>query len=320
MKVLAALSLITFTLSLAVAAQDSKVIAEIAASSEKVVKNSPFSADAVSESVQTLADGNRIVRNSTTKLHRNSEGRFRRELKSGSGSVLGSSFSFGSGVTILDPVAGHRYLLDPNLKTVRQGLLRAPLAVRQKGEVAVGEGPTPAPDKVRTEIKVAAPIELAVVPGLYTTVAPSATGTGGVHVYSTSAKSNYDSRTEDLGTRNIEGVDAEGTRTTTTIPADAIGNERPIEIVYERWHSKELDLIVLSKHSDPRFGEQTYRLTNIVRSEPDPSLFTPPQGYKLITEPGSRTYTINARNAIAVEKAAAAKAAQEAATITKTKP
>jgi hypothetical protein len=138
--------------------------------------------------------------------------------------------------------------------------------------------------------------------------------------YSIGSHSKWDTRTEQLGVQNIEGIDAEGTRTVTTIPAGAIGNERPIEITYEKWYSNDLQLVVMSKHNDPRFGEQTYRLTNIVRSEPDPSLFTPPQGYKLITEPVSRTYTINARNAIAVEKAAAAKAAQEAATITKTKP
>jgi hypothetical protein len=94
----------------------------------------------------------------------------------------------------------------------------------------------------------------------------------------------WETRTEQLGMQNFEGVDAEGTRTVTTIPAGAIGNERPIEIVYERWYSKDLQLIVYSKHSDPRFGEQTYRLTNINRSEPDPSLFDVPAGYRILNE------------------------------------
>src|SRR5687767_15554914 len=89
------------------AQQDARVIAELTASSERIVKNSPFSADAVSESVQTLADGNRIVRSSTNKLYRNSEGRFRRELGSGFGSTMGSLYSFGPGITILDPVVGY---------------------------------------------------------------------------------------------------------------------------------------------------------------------------------------------------------------------
>src|SRR6188768_3937083 len=105
-------------------AQDAKVLAEIAASSEGTVKNAPFSADAVSESVQTLADGNRIVRNSTSKLYRNSEGRFRREIVSGSGGLAGSVYTYGSGITIMDPVVGFKYTLDPNLKTVHSVTLK----------------------------------------------------------------------------------------------------------------------------------------------------------------------------------------------------
>jgi len=98
-------------------------------------------------------------------------------------------------------------------------------------------------------------------------------------------------KTEQLGTKNIEGVEAEGTRTVTTIEAGKIGNERPIEIVYERWFSKELDLIVYSRHYDPRFGEQTYRLININRSEPDRSLFTIPSDYKITTESQFKMFT-----------------------------
>jgi len=102
----------------------------------------------------------------------------------------------------------------------------------------------------------------------------------------------WETHTEQLGTQNFEGIDAEGTRTTTTIPAGSIGNERPIEIVYERWYSKDLKMIVYSKHSDPRFGEQTYRLTNINRSEPDPSLFTPPPGFKVVSSNTPSTYRL----------------------------
>ncbi len=88
---------------------------------------------------------------------------------------------------------------------------------------------------------------------------------------------------------------AEGTRSVTTIPAGAIGNERPIEIVYERWYSKELQLIIYSKHTDPRFGEQTYRLTDISRSEPDRSLFTPPADYKIVSESSLNYFTTKPR-------------------------
>jgi hypothetical protein len=84
---------------------------------------------------------------------------------------------------------------------------------------------------------------------------------------------------EDLGTQVIEGIQAQGYRTVTTIPAGEIGNERPIEIVSERWYSPDLQVVVMSRHSDPRMGETKYRLTNISRAEPPRSLFEPPAGY-----------------------------------------
>ena len=86
---------------------------------------------------------------------------------------------------------------------------------------------------------------------------------------------------EELGQQTIEGVTATGTRTTTEIPAGAIGNEQPIRIVSEQWFSPELQVLVLTKHTDPRSGETTYRLTGIVRAEPARSLFDVPADYTL---------------------------------------
>ena len=86
-------------------------------------------------------------------------------------------------------------------------------------------------------------------------------------------------RSEELGTQTIEGINAVGTRTTITIPAGEIGNERAIEIVDERWFSPDLKTIVMTRHSDPRAGETVYRLTNIIRAEPDHSLFEVPGDY-----------------------------------------
>ena len=82
-----------------------------------------------------------------------------------------------------------------------------------------------------------------------------------------------------------EGVEAEGTRTTETIPAGEIGNEQPIQIVSERWYSPELQVVVMSKHSDPFVGETIYRLTNIVRGEPSRALFEVPVDYTLKESP-----------------------------------
>lgn len=318
-------------------AQNPKVIAEITAGSERYVKNAPFSAEAISESVQTLADGNRIVRSSTSKLYRNSEGRFRREMAPGTGGALGSLYTYGHGVTLLDPVGGFRYTIDPNLRTTRQ------MVMKPKGEITIVNAPGSTSQggiidtsRLREEIKAAAAagqngvvvthkdgkVEVerlkeeikAVAAAAPAMVAQAVTGqiiadtvSGIATTFSMGPQPKWESRTEELGTQNIEGVDAEGTRTITTIPAGAIGNERPIEITYEKWYSRDLQLVVMSKHNDPRFGEQTYRLTNIVRSEPDPSLFTLPSGYRLITEPG-RTYTVSPKASVTYEKAV--KAAQ----------
>ena len=86
---------------------------------------------------------------------------------------------------------------------------------------------------------------------------------------------------ETLGKQIVEGIEAEGTRYTTTIPAGEIGNEAPINIVSENWYSAELQTIVMSRHHDPRFGENVYRLTNINRSEPAHSLFEVPSDYTI---------------------------------------
>lgn len=302
-----------------------KVMAETTVMSEKIVKGSPFSADAVNESVQVLADGNRIVHSSTNKLFRNSEGRFRREISGGSGGAWSSFYSVGPGITILDPVGGYRYLLDSHLRTARVGALngvqmlggragtpmplppgvravpaQAAIADKVRAELKATTVDPAVEEKVRVELKQAAvelaqaAVELGKVKGELKSTAPVAvitrqpgelvSGFQGSFVYAPDFKSKYESRTEDLGVQTIEGVEAVGTRTITTIPAGEIGNERPIEMVYERWYSNELQLVVMSKNSDPRFGEQTYRLTNIVRSEPDPSLFELPAGYKVVSD------------------------------------
>src|SRR5262245_35194151 len=90
---------------------------------------------------------------------------------------------------------------------------------------------------------------------------------------------NESKKTDSLGKQVIEGVEAEGARTTFTIPAGEIGNTLPIEVVDETWYSPELQVVVMSRRRDPRFGETTYRLTNLNRSEPDRALFEVPADY-----------------------------------------
>jgi len=100
---------------------------------------------------------------------------------------------------------------------------------------------------------------------------------------------------ENLGTQIIEGIPAEGTRSTMKWPVGSVGNDRPITNVYETWMSPDLKEVILSKSDDPRSGEHTHKLVNVSRSEPDPSLFEPPPGYTVKDEEGE--FTINWNNA-----------------------
>ena len=293
-----------------------RILTEFSASMDKVVKGAPFSAEGVSESVQTLADGNRIVRRWSEKLYRSSDGKFRRESTGENGTAFGAVVSTGNGVTILDPAGGARYTFNTNDKTVRAYTLRTPAPVIVSGQPRGVSEPiilngqsgsimtTVDGDKIRVELDAvkAAKAAAANAKEIAAMAAPAA-----LAMPSTNGQ-KWETRTEDLGVQNFEGVDAVGTRTITTIPADAIGNERPIEIVYERWYSKELQMIVYSKHSDPRFGEQTYRLTNINRNEPDPSLFQVPTSYRIEREPSLFNRTVERR--ATVERVSTSKTAQ----------
>lgn len=85
--------------------------------------------------------------------------------------------------------------------------------------------------------------------------------------------------TTSLGTKDFDGVKAEGKSTTWTIPAGEIGNRTAIHIMSETWHAPELQVTVYSRYADPRTGESIYRLAGIRRGEPAADLFTAPEGY-----------------------------------------
>ncbi len=216
------------------------------------IKGAPYTATAVTESVQTLSDGNRITHKSTASIARDGQGRTRREeslSKMGGISVDGSNM-----VIINDPSAKSEVIIHPKEQTAE--------SMKFDSDTV----------KVRTFRKER--IEHATKGFAY----KIGTGDAG------------ESKKESLGTQTIEGVSCEGNRITRTIAAGAIGNERPIEIVTETWFSPELQTLVMKKSSDPRSGETTYRLTQIKRGEPDPALFQTPEGFKVI--PGSGHYVI----------------------------
>jgi len=333
----------------------------------KLVKGAPYSAEAITETVQTLSDGNRLTRKSTATVHRDSEGRTRRDQTLGAIGPWATAEEPTRAVFINDPVSGTHYILDPEHRTARksqfffrtsenksgnafefhiappadpgtppppppggsaqgalkrvqpvyppvakaagaQGTVAVEIVINETGEVISAKAveghpllhqasveaarqwqfkPTEVdgnpvkvtgrvtfnfvlPEKEREQdppLRVRAPMRAPAPPHL--------------DALSTAPLASAQAEKETLGKQTIEGVEAEGTRTTLTIPAGAIGNERSINIVSERWYSPELQLVVMSKHSDPRFGETTYRLTNINRSEPARTLFEVPADYTL---------------------------------------
>jgi len=258
--------------------------------SGKTVKGAPYSAEAVTESIQTLSDGNRIVNRMTSSVYRDSEGRTRREQTLKALGGVGTGDEPLQTIFINDPVAGVTYSLDSRSHIAHKS---APF----KFEFLSKPG-TPGPEGRRFEFKV----EPGSAPGGAVTIAPGgappqagirvpgpeveqftfrteAAGVGGAAYVFRTRGNNANEVKEPLGKQTIEGIEAEGTRTTITIPAGEIGNERAIEIVSERWYSPELQLVVMTRHIDPRSGETTYKLTNINRGEPAKSLFEVPAGY-----------------------------------------
>ena len=259
----------------------------------KLVKGAPYSAQAINESVQTLAGGNRIVRQNTSTVYRDSEGRTRRDQTI---TVVGGYSAAGEPAQttfINDPVASVNYILDAKNRTARKidysakiaaekGMVEAMKAKADAMKAKAAEGGTSAGEKIAAEKAAAAGREFKFEmrtgggPGAGPVVAGG--GPGGFVMMMGDKKNT---RKEELGKQTIEGVEAEGTRLTTTIPAGEIGNEQPIEMVFENWYSPELQTVIMSKHSDPRSGENTYRLTNINRTEPAHSLFEVPSDYTI---------------------------------------
>jgi hypothetical protein len=245
----------------------------------KVVKGAPYTAQAVTEMVQTLGDGNRIVRKNTANVYRDSEGRTRRDQTLGAIGPFAAQGDPPQTVFINDPVAGVHYVLDPRTRSARK-------LPRFEYKIEYGSEEFKADLKRREKIEKEAGEQLKLRQGgeaethsfIITTPGPGEHGPGpDVRFFAHTSKTQ--ANTEKLPAQTIEGVMAEGTRTTVTIPAGEIGNEQPIQIVSERWFSPELQTVVMTRHSDPRFGENSYKLTNISRTEPAATLFQVPGDY-----------------------------------------
>jgi hypothetical protein len=206
----------------------------------KTVTGAPFSATISTQTAQVLADGNHIDRTTTGIIARDSQGRTRRDMTLAAIGAWGTSGQAAPHVVFInDSVAGTRYILQPDQKIARK--------VRWTGRGTHGRADFSPQGDVRS--------------------GPAGRG----HANNVTTAS--------LGIQTINGVTAEGTRATRTIPAGLIGNTNPIVITTERWYSPELQTVVMIKRSDPFMGETTFQLTNIQKQEPDASLFQVPSDY-----------------------------------------
>lgn len=250
--------------------------------SNKMVKGAPYSAQAVTETTQTLADGNQIHHQSTSSVYRDSQGRTRREETLGDlGPWSAPQATPRQMILINDPVAEVGYILNPQDHTASK-MTPPPAGAGEivvRKQLATGRElppPLPPPDASGDVVYIAGP-----PPGDAPDVAADGVGTVSVRrrVVREGVSTGEPGTTEQLGTQTMEGVQVTGTRTTRTIAAGEIGNDQPIQVVTERWYSPALQTVVMSKRSDPRVGVTTYRLTNISLAEPSPDLFQVPADY-----------------------------------------
>ena len=219
------------------------------------IASAPFSADATTEFSQMLSDGNRIERRFSTSLARDGKGRTRSEQDV---AMLGPLVVLQKGMNwstnSVHTTTAQQEPQPPRFTIITDPIDGVTYTLDERSKEA-----RRSPSKITTA-------QLIEIQKLNDKLLA---GTQSLIV-------------ESLATRQIEGVSAEGTRITTTIPAGQIGNLNPINVVTERWVAKDLQMAVLITRRDPRSGETVYRLTNIVRAEPPPDLFTVPSDYRIV--------------------------------------
>ncbi|HWJ94602.1 MAG TPA: hypothetical protein VNT33_07740 [Telluria sp.] len=261
----------------------------------RAVKNAPYSAEVVTERVQTLADGNQITRSTSAMSYRDSAGRVRHEVRDQNGEVRT--------ITIQDPVEKVTYVLHPKDKTAtkiargdgaRFQALSGPARAAAESARAAAETARAHAEQLRKEGKLqtverrqTADGEEIVIRRVQRTgeagpsVAREARAQIGPMLANAFGDAQWKSKAvaKDLGTRDFDGVKAQGKQRTYEIPAGAIGNRSAIVVSDETWTSPELQVSVYTKHSDPRSGDFVYRLQNLKRDEPAAALFTVPSDY-----------------------------------------
>jgi hypothetical protein len=298
----------------------------------KSIKNAPYSGEVINERIQTLPDGNQLVKKSSNRVYRDSQGATRQEILDSNGQL--------KAVHIRD-TEGTRFVLTPSKKSaLKIGMPKSlidgkPITwtgksatlTNKDGETAIvlkganGETVVKSSENIvvkridgdgkekREEIRVQAGpskftfsgnggfaglgelgklgelgelSELSVLSDAFT-AAGDAFAMAWRHGEPAFVKmdKSYERTTTSLGSRNFDGVIAEGKMVSYTIPAGKIGNVKPITVSSETWYSSDLQITVYSKHSDPRAGDVIYRVANLKRGEQSSDLFRVPADYEV---------------------------------------
>jgi hypothetical protein len=214
------------------------------------VLGKPFSATEVRRTVQTLADGTHVQRSDSSTFYRDAQGRMRTESP--------------TRILIYDPVAGFTYNLDPKARNAQKW----PITGAGATSIAVVGGSTWINSGGASEP--AAPVQT------------SRQSHGALPMH---GELVTQAATQALPIQVISGISVKGSRITMTIPVGAFGNDREVKAINERWYSDDLQVLVKSANSDPRYGVTTYELTNIVQGSPDPMLFQLPTNYTIGDRP-----------------------------------
>lgn len=292
-RAIAALGLLTLPLS--IVSQQVEIQAGVTGSSvgqtmgARAIKLAPYTAQFKTTTVKTLADGTTITREFTETRARDSQGRTM-SSRNNPNPLVATLPPFSS-FNVHDPVEGTQTTWNTNSKHAQA--IKLPQQSQRQGCWATDSGNMKwnyGPSVPRTT---AAQINSAAAPAVKGS-APvrSESEDVGTEVVTTAQIGSSASPAairqarvrpdvEDLGTETIQDLETHGTRSTTTIPAGQIGNDKALVTVHEEWIAPNIGVVVRRINDSPQNGKTTMELVSIDLTEPPLTTFQPPDGYEV---------------------------------------
>ena len=246
------------------------------------VAGAPYSAEAITDVVQTLADGNRIVRQNKAQIARDGQGRTRREQGFAMFGPLVNGPAGGDEprhVQISDPTTGTMVMLDLQNKVAHK--MPAPHMVlknKMAGAVGWAAGAAVSVKNLRWPAHEPAGAGANVI--YHATPPLPARGIAGQPCGRTGCRAARNDVHRGRSGRGRSHDDDHFSRS----DRQRTANHHRVRTL----DSSDLKVLVMSKQSDPRFGETTYRLTNLTRGEPPPQLFEVPADFQVVDAAANR--------------------------------